>query len=363
MPELQTQNMTLMFVDIPSVGTIREARGEAEARDCQQRCLNLLGDVRRKYAGNLVRSIGGTLLCSFVDAGDAVDAAAGMQKAMVSSGLAAEGVSIRMGLHTGTVQIRGGNYSGEVVTTAARMITLAKPGCVVATAEVKEQAGERLLDLFVPLEGDAADRLNLALYEIQWRPDGNGAHAEANETPSAEESGDPARSKRKTRHSSQQRVRFTTKGIAVRHVKLREIDATMDGAQARCETRPLQPAEPPQTTAARPPLPPDAKLCLIWREKVLVVDATHIVRIGREPDNDVVLQISTASRHHAEVSFRDGLFVIADQSANGTFIYDEKGEEYFVRQGEARLWESGAICPGCPQEEPGCEALLYWMAG
>ena len=54
--------------------------------------------------------------------------------------------------------------------------------------------------------------------------------------------------------------------------------------------------------------------------------------------------------------------MIVDHSANGTFIYDDMGEEYFVQNREAKLWESGAICPGCPQEEPGCEALLYWMA-
>jgi adenylate cyclase len=168
MTDQQTQNLTLMFVDIPTIGTIREQKGEGEARDCQQRCLALLGDVRKKYAGNLVRSIGGTLLCSFFDAGDAVDAAVGMQDAILESGLAASGVHIRMGLHCGPVHVRAGNYSGEVVTMAARMVTLAKPGCIVATGDVLEQAGERVERRFLALTGEAAERLHLDLYEVSW---------------------------------------------------------------------------------------------------------------------------------------------------------------------------------------------------
>ena len=33
MADQQTQNLTLMFVDIPTIGTIREQKGLGEARD------------------------------------------------------------------------------------------------------------------------------------------------------------------------------------------------------------------------------------------------------------------------------------------------------------------------------------------
>lgn len=372
MPDLQTQNMTLMFVDIPTIGNIREQKGEDEARDCQQRCLTLLGDVRKKYAGNLVRSIGGTLLCSFVDAGDAVDAAIGMQEAIVSSGLAGSGVHVRMGLHSGAVHVRAGNYSGEVVTMAARMVTLAKPGCIVATGDVLEQAGERAALLFSPLGGEAAERLNLDLYEVSWR---DGAQTEAESIPLQPDS---LPSKRKTA-VSQLRPRATVSGLPVRKIELREVTGPEvtppEPPPAAPPQKPSAPVASPQSTAAvaealTPPAPPPAaalvpranRLCLIWREKVLLVDSKTSVTMGRDESNDIVLQVGTASRRHAEVCCRDGQFLVIDRSANGTFIYDEKGQEYFVHQREARLTESGAICPGCPQEEPGCEALLYWMA-
>ncbi len=362
MADQQTQNLALMFVDIPTIGTIREQKGEGEARDCQQRCLALLGDVRKKYAGNLVRSIGGTLLCSFVDAGDAVDAAVGMQEAILAGGLADSGVRIRMGLHCGPVHVRAGNYSGEVVTTAARMATLAKAGCIVATGDVLEQAGERVQHRFMTLTGEAAERLNMSLYEVSW---GEAALPAAATTASEGKPPPPdLRSKFKT--VGRLRPRDTASGLPVRKVTLREVKVSPDEVPSTpvaevASSLPVQDVAvaPPPGTAVAPKRA--NRLCLIWREKVLLVDNKTSVSMGRDAGNDIVLQVETASRRHAEVCCREGLFVIVDRSANGTFIYDDKGEEYFVQQREVKLPESGAICPGCPQEEPGCEALLYWM--
>jgi pSer/pThr/pTyr-binding forkhead associated (FHA) protein len=43
--------------------------------------------------------------------------------------------------------------------------------------------------------------------------------------------------------------------------------------------------------------------------------------IGRDPGNDIVLRDPKASRHHAEVVFERGFFVLHDlASANGSFI-------------------------------------------
>ena len=43
--------------------------------------------------------------------------------------------------------------------------------------------------------------------------------------------------------------------------------------------------------------------------------------IGRDPGNDIVLRDPKVSRHHAEVVFERGFFVLHDlASANGTFV-------------------------------------------
>lgn len=352
---MQTQNVTLMFVDIPTIGTIREQKGEEAARECQQRCLALLGEVRKHFAGTLVRSIGGTLLCSFTDAGDAVEAAVRMQETMVSSGLVEGGVQVRMGLHAGTVHVRAGNYSGEAVTMAARTVTLAKPGAIVATSTVLEQAGERGGRRFTPMTGQAADRLNLELYEVVWRSAAGEVDPEAPPMPS-----DATGSKRKTA-PTRLRPLAAAGGVSVRRVALREVPVSEAVTPAGEGVAPAAvQGDAVAAVSASTPVSGNT-LRLIWRERVLVADASTAITMGRDGSNDIVLQVTTASRRHAEVCCRGGAFVLIDRSANGTFVYDDQGKEHYVHQAEFALTESGAICPGCPQEEPGCEALLYWI--
>lgn len=60
--------------------------------------------------------------------------------------------------------------------------------------------------------------------------------------------------------------------------------------------------------------------------------ATHL---GRETDNDVVLDDPATSRHHAEIVFRDGGYVLTDlRSANGTFVNDRSTTEAPLKDGD-----------------------------
>jgi pSer/pThr/pTyr-binding forkhead associated (FHA) protein len=59
------------------------------------------------------------------------------------------------------------------------------------------------------------------------------------------------------------------------------------------------------------------------REFVLAEGAT--ASIGRSAENDIAIPERHVSRQHAVISFRDGIFMIADLgSANGTFVNDKK---------------------------------------
>jgi pSer/pThr/pTyr-binding forkhead associated (FHA) protein len=47
--------------------------------------------------------------------------------------------------------------------------------------------------------------------------------------------------------------------------------------------------------------------------------------VGRDPGNDIILRDPKVSRHHAEIIFERGFFVVHDlSSANGTFINGKK---------------------------------------
>src|SRR3954464_11644319 len=64
------------------------------------------------------------------------------------------------------------------------------------------------------------------------------------------------------------------------------------------------------------------------REFVLVEGAT--ASIGRSEENTIQIPEKHVSRRHAEIQFRDGLFLITDlRSANGTFVNDRRLSEAF----------------------------------
>lgn len=47
----------------------------------------------------------------------------------------------------------------------------------------------------------------------------------------------------------------------------------------------------------------------------------QVLRMGRHPDNEIIVPTPGASRQHAEIQFQDGAWVLTDlNSGNGTFV-------------------------------------------
>ncbi len=92
----------------------------------------------------------------------------------------------------------------------------------------------------------------------------------------------------------------------------------------------------------------------------LSVDAASEVRLGRDQSNQVVVSSTKVSRVHARIFGRDGHFIIADQSSNGTFILiDGNSREVLLRREEALLGERGWIGLGGSAAKHGDHVLRY----
>jgi len=381
MPEQNSQDLTLMFVDIPTVSAIRDMEGELVVREFVDRCLALLGDIREQHEGELIRSVGSTLLCSFSEADGAVRAACDMQRVVAETDFRTiTRATLRMGLHSGSVTVRGGSCTGEVVTTTARMVTIAKPGQVVSTEQVRSRTSHDVGQWFTPLAGAETmeKRLRVRLFNVNWR-ERLVSEAEDGQPPAEEpppvgqqtvlappnEMLGAGRNKRDTVKQEWDNGQAPTnwRATSQRHTAVREMQERMAAQRASA------PSPEPGAEKTKPPTAWEApstscRLCVIWREKVLVLDAKNTsVTMGREESNDISLRVTTASRRHAEIRYRNGAFYLIDRSANGTFVYDETGRELYVEEAECKLGASGAICPGCPQGQPECEALLFWVQG
>jgi len=101
-------------------------------------------------------------------------------------------------------------------------------------------------------------------------------------------------------------------------------------------------------------------LSLRYGGETFTVESSESVNIGRDKGNGVVVPSQHASRLHARVFGREGNFVIADQSSNGTFVMvDGSTREIRLRREEALLGERGTIGLGSPATGAGDHVLQY----
>jgi class 3 adenylate cyclase len=124
---------TVLFTDI-----VDSTRKAAEAGDRQWRsCLDEHDRVARqivdKHRGHWVKSTGDGLLATFDGPGRAVRCALALGPAVRSTGL-----SLRAGLHTGEIELRGDDVGGLAVHTASRVMAQSKPGEVWVSRVVTE---------------------------------------------------------------------------------------------------------------------------------------------------------------------------------------------------------------------------------
>jgi adenylate cyclase len=85
-------------------------------------------------------------------------------------------------------------------------------------------------------------------------------------------------------------------------------------------------------------------LDLIIGAKRLRIDAQNpVVTFGRAVDNDVIIDIESASRNHAKIEFARGRFLIHDSSTNGTYLIRTGFLPEFIRRETASLDNSGNI--------------------
>jgi adenylate cyclase len=101
-------------------------------------------------------------------------------------------------------------------------------------------------------------------------------------------------------------------------------------------------------------------LKLTYSGTTFTVEAGGKIQLGRDKTNDVVVESSLASRHHARIFERDGHFVLADQSSNGTFLRNDGHMNEITLQGnEVMLGERGWIGLGRPTVTHGDHMLRY----
>lgn len=94
--------------------------------------------------------------------------------------------------------------------------------------------------------------------------------------------------------------------------------------------------------------------------KALSVSTVNpVLSFGRSVDNDVIVEMESASRQHATIELIKGRFMLSDFSTNGTYILKRESAPEFVRRESVSLEQSGVIGFGVDPREELTHAAQY----
>ena len=288
--------LAVLFADVVGSTRLYERMGDQRARDMVSLCIEVMRNATEQHGGAVVKTMGDEVMATFPSADEALNAAAQMQKQIMShTQLRADGqpVAIRIGCHFGPVMTESQDIFGVTVHTANRMTSQAKAGQVIITeATVGRLSAQwrsacRLIDN-APIKGQGNE---VPLYEVLWQADD------------------------------------VTSMVRV-------VPLASDHTYVR--------------------------LKLSWLDRELTVDEQHaILTIGRADENDLVVKGSLISRLHARIEFTRHKFMLVDHSTNGTFVRAANGEESFVRRDTLQLKGSGTIGLGRLPEADSAQTVRF----
>ena len=279
----QKTTMAILFADVCGSTRIFETYGDEKARKIVAYTLAQLTQVVARHNGELVKTIGDEIMCKFPDTPRAYEAASEMQKRIKEhKQLSRSKMAIKVGFHWGDVLLERNDVFGDAVNVAARMVGLAKPAQIICSEAT-------ILQL-------------------------------------------PAVHARHVRSLGKVKVRGKRREMEIFEVIWQEdtSDVTM-----------LYKVRPEQRKTS------SAKLILHHHgNKIEIEEHAPGFSLGRDKQNDLSVETDLASRVHASIEYRQGKFVLTDRSTNGTYIWMENGEKFYVHREDIHLYSRGIISLG-----------------
>ena len=289
--------VAILFADVVGSTQLYDKYGDTKASETVASCLDIMKDATYQFNGTVIKTIGDEVMSTFPTADEAMGASVMMQTLITAEGKKEDGIPvlIRIGCHFGPVVQEQNDIFGAAVHTANRMTSQAKAKQIVISGFTVEQMSPEL--------------------------------------------------RNQTRQIDVATVRGRLDEVALFELVWQPEEATS-----------MLPTIDWQTRASRKA----SKLLLNFRDKTVEVsDQRKSINIGRADDNDLVVKGNLISRIHARIEMRRGKFMIIDQSTNGTFLQNEKGQETFVRRDSTELTSEGSIGLG-RAEEPGSTLAIHY---
>ncbi|MEI7841800.1 MAG: adenylate/guanylate cyclase domain-containing protein [Gallionellaceae bacterium] len=279
------EKLAILFADVSGSTSLYEKLGDVEALRIINNCLNVLIRELPSRHGVVIKTIGDEIMCTFPSPTDALEAACAMQLAVDKERPGGiRPIYIRIGFHYGEVICEGNDIFGDAVNVAARVTSITRARQILTT------------------------------------------HAAVNAL--------PAKLRNKVRQITRAEFRGKDEAMDVFQVSW-EQDDTMTTRIGLPQFR--KPSE------AR------HELLLRFHQHLTTINEQHkSIVVGRGENCDLIIPSTFASRQHARIEFSFGKFVLADHSANGTYVRFSDNQVIHVMNQEVMLHGTGVISLGQP---------------
>jgi predicted ATPase/class 3 adenylate cyclase len=144
MTGLPTGTITFLFTDVEGSTKLWERNPEAMSRALSHHD-ELIRNAVEAHDGFVFKTVGDAFYVAFSTAAKAVEAAIDAQKSLLSEEWEETGpLKVRIALHTGTAEERGGDYFGPTLNRAARLLSAGHGGQVLLSLSTQELVRDRL---------------------------------------------------------------------------------------------------------------------------------------------------------------------------------------------------------------------------
>src|SRR5215203_5046223 len=144
MTRLPTGPLTFLFTDVEGSTKLWERNPEAMSKALSHHD-ELIRNAVEANGGFVFKTVGDAFHVAFSAAAEAVEAALDAQKSLLSEEWEETGpLRVRIALHTGTAEERGGDYFGPTLNRAARLLSAGHGGQVLLSLSTQELVGDQL---------------------------------------------------------------------------------------------------------------------------------------------------------------------------------------------------------------------------
>jgi predicted ATPase/class 3 adenylate cyclase len=144
MTGLPTGTITFLFTDVEGSTRLWERNPEGMSKALSHHD-ELIPNAVEAHDGFVFKTVGDAFYAAFSTAAKAVEAAIDAQKSLLTEKWEETGpIKVRIALHTGTAEERGGDYFGPTLNRAARLLSAGHGGQVLLSLSTQELVGDQL---------------------------------------------------------------------------------------------------------------------------------------------------------------------------------------------------------------------------